>query len=278
MQIYAHRAGRGLAPENTLYACQEVLGLGVDFIDFDVGMTKDRQLVATHDVTLNRDLTRNAEGNFVHECPAIFDLTYDQLSTFNVGQINPYTKYASYFPQQKSLDFAKIPLLNEAIEYILASEKKSTGFQFEIKTDPRKDHLTAPPEAFAQALFQVIHRYNLYERCEVQSFDFRSLFFLQKINPLIKTTYLVPPRRHISLAFLKKLKTFRGSCIGPFQMDVSESLIHEAKALGMKVVPWGYPEKEGCEFNTTQIAKLIAWGVDGIVTDRPDKLRQMLAK
>jgi len=274
MLIYAHRAGRGLAPENTLYACQKVLRLGVDFIDFDVGMTKDGHLVATHDMTLNCDLTRNAEGQFITDPLPIYSLTYAELSSFNVGQINPHSKYTTYFPEQEQLAIAKIPLLREVIEWVLTHESSSTGFQFEIKTDPRKPQCTATPYTFAQTLSRLIQEFNIADRCEVQSFDYRSLFFLQTLYPAIKTTYLTRPKFRMG-SFLKRIKALGGCCWGPFQMDVEEWHIKEAKNLGIKCVPWGYPEKEGCEFNTMQITKLISWGVDGIITDRPDLLKNL---
>ncbi len=66
IQIYAHRAGRGLMPEQTLPAYAAALRLGVDYVDMDIGMTKDGVLVITHDLTLNPDLTRDQNGQMDH--------------------------------------------------------------------------------------------------------------------------------------------------------------------------------------------------------------------
>lgn len=293
MLVYAHRAGRGLAPENTLFACQTALQLDIDFIDFDIGMTKDRMLVVTHDVTLNRDITRDAKGEFITQSIPIYELTYQQLATYNVGQINPSTEYASYFPHQQQVQNAKIPLLKEAIDYVQSIAHDRVGFQIEIKTDPVQPHLTASPEIYAEILYKLLNETKIIERTEIQSFDFQPLLSLQKLDSRVKTAFLTKPSDDLSPSapwmagyaignfgnsFPKMIKALGGSCWGPFQMDVTKANIAEAKELGLKVVPWGYPEKEGTEFNYSQIAKLIEWGVDGIITDRPDLLKVLVKR
>jgi glycerophosphoryl diester phosphodiesterase len=267
MQIYAHRAARGLAPENTLFACHEALQHDIDFIDFDIGMTKDEKLVVTHDVALNPDITRDTQGRYITESILVSELLYEELEIFNVGRINPSSLYATYFPAQKSVAFAKIPLLSEAIEYVL-SMRDDIAFQLEIKVKPGR---TASAETFASALYQLLKESNLIDRTEVQSFDYRALLALQKLDAAIKTTCLTLPG--ILYAPLNYFKKLNASCWSPFQMDVTKPLVEEAKNLGLKIVPWGYPEKEGTEFNAAQIAKLLEWQVDGIITDRPDILK-----
>src|SRR5262249_18591423 len=133
MLVYAHRAGRGLASENTLYACQKVLQYPIDFIDLDIGMTKDGLLVATHDKNLNCDITRDARGKYITDSIPVHSLTHQELSTYNVGKINPESKYASFFPDQQSIPHAKIPLLQEAIDYVQSVVKGGVSFQIEMK-------------------------------------------------------------------------------------------------------------------------------------------------
>jgi len=293
MLVYAHRAGRGLAPENTLYACQTALQFPIDFIDFDVGMTKDGMLVVTHDTALNPDITRDACGEFISQPIPIYELTYQQLAIYNVGQINPRTEYASYFPHQRQSSHAQIPLLKEAIDYVQSIAGERIGFQIEIKTNPAYAHMTAPPEVYAETLYQILQEASIFERTEIQSFDFRPLLNLQKMDSKTKTTYLTKPAddlafsnlwtagyaiSNFSNSFPKMIKALGGSCWGPFQMDVQKANIIEAQEIGLKVVPWGYPEKEPTEFNHPQIIKLIEWGVDGIITDRPDTLIKVLTE
>jgi glycerophosphoryl diester phosphodiesterase len=268
MEIYAHRTARGLAAENTLAGCAICIELGVDYIDLDIGMTKDGVLVVTHDIALNPDLTRDEKGGYIKKRIPIRSLTFAQLQKYNVGKVNPHSKYATYFPDQTGFDEAKIPSLKEVIAYVKKNATRPIGFQIEIKTHHRH---TPPPKVFAQAVDTIIQETKVFDRSEVQSFDFRCLHELRKLNPLIKTSFVsngrVSPKTVYSLG---------GSCWSLYEMDATPAKIKKAQKMGLKVLTWNYPEKEGTEFNKEQISKLIAWGVDGIITDRPDKLKDLL--
>lgn len=291
MDIYAHRAGRGLAPENTLEACAMSLQFEIDFIDFDIGMTRDGQLVVTHDLALNPDITRGPDGKFITEETPVCEMSYSELSCFNVGLINPNVPYASYFPLQRPFPFARIPRLKDAIQYVQKHVGSSVGFQIEIKTDPTAPHLSHSPEKFAEALANLLRETGIIENTEVQAFDYRCLLALQHLDPSIKTAFLTHPFDHESSlgpwlaghdlqkyggSYPRLIHSLGGGVWGPFQMEVTQEVFLEAKALDLKVVVWGYPEKEGTDFNAQQIKKLITWGIDGIITDRPDLLRQHL--
>lgn len=285
MDIYAHRAGRGLGPENTLEACALSLECAVDFIDFDIAMTRDEQLVVTHDLILNPDIVRNSDGKFITEELPICEMSYKELSTYNVGQINPSSPYASYFPMQRSFTFARVPLLREAIEFVQSQAKSFTCLQIEIKTNPNRPHLSATPEKLSDALATLLKETGSIQNTEVQSFDYRCLLKLQQLNPTIKTSYLTHPT-HLAGhnlnnwggSYPRLIHALGGSCWGPFQMDLTQEALQEAQELGLKVVAWGYPEQEGTDFNVVLIKKLISWGIDGIITDRPDTLTSLIQK
>lgn len=268
VEIYAHRTARGLAAENTLAGCDVCIELGVDYIDFDIGITKDGMLVVTHDPTLNPNLTRDEGGSYIKKRIPIHSLTYKELQCYDVGKINPKSKYAAFFPDQTGIDGAKIPSLKEAIEYVKQRSAKSIGFQIEIKTHPRH---TPQSRVFAQAVNRVLQQTGVIERTEVQAFDFRCLTELYKLNPEIKTSYVTKGRFSP-----KTILSLRGNCWSLYEMDATPAKIKKAQEMGIKVVAWGYPEKEGTEFNIEQNRKLIDWGVDGIITDRPDKLKHLL--
>ena len=104
---YAHRAGRGLLPEQTMPAYKEALRLGVDYVDMDINMTKDGVLVITHDLGLNPNLTRDENGNWVTDPKLIHSMTYAELKKYNVGEIKPGTVYGKLFPYQRPCKFAK---------------------------------------------------------------------------------------------------------------------------------------------------------------------------
>jgi len=294
IQIYAHRAGRGLMPEQTMPAYVAALRLGVDYVDMDIGMTKDGVLVITHDLTLNPDLTRDESGKWITERIPIKSLTLHELQKYDVGRLKPGTKYASFFPYQRPVDRTPIPTLREIVQLVKKIAGDKVGFQIEIKNDPTQRELTVSPRDFALALYQLIKEEDIGNRTEIHAFDWRCLIELNKLDKNIKTAYLTDHTTEVmddtekgtwtagllpkdyGYSLPKMVKHLGGCCWEPYEMDLTKSDLDEAHRLGLKVVVWGWPEQEGTEFNYAQIEKLIDFGVDGIITDRPDILRGIL--
>ena len=294
-QIYAHRAGRGLVPEQTIPAYYAALRLGADYVDMDIGMTKDGVLVITHDLTLNPNLTRDKNGEWIKEQIPINELTLKELQEYDVGRLKPGTKYASYFPHQRPVDSTVIPTLKEVVRFVKKIAGDKVGFQIEIKNDPAKPEITASPKEFAAALYKLMKDEGIIDRTEVQAFDWNCLIQLNKLDKNVKTAYLsdhttmatddtgkgtwtaglLPKDYEYSLP--KMVKHCGGYCWEPYEMDLTKDKLDEAHKLGLKVVAWGWPEQEDTEFNYEQVEKMIEWGVDGIITDRPDILRGILA-
>lgn len=294
IQIYAHRGARGLMPEHTLPAYVAALRLGVDYVDMDIGMTKDGVLVITHDLTLNPDLTRDQNGRWITDRIPIRSLTLHELQKYEVGRLKPGTQYASYFPHQRPVDHTHILTLREVVRFVKKIAGDKVGFQIEIKNDPTKPELTASAKEFAQALYQLIMEEAIGDRTEIQAFDWRCLIELNKMDKDIKTAYLSDHTTEVmddtekgtwtagllpkdyGYSLPKMVKHLGGHSWEPFAMDLTKSDLDEAHRLGLKVVAWGWPEQEGTEFNYAQIENMIALGVDGIITDRPDILRGIL--
>ena len=136
---------------------------------------------------------------------------------------------------------------------------------------------------------------SISDRTEIQAYDWRCLVELNKLDKNIKTAYLsghttvvmdntekgtwtagLLPKDH-DYSLPKMVKHLGGNCWEPFAMDLTKADLEEAHRFGLKVVTWGWPELEDTEFNYAQNDKLLDWGVDGIITDRPDILRGILA-
>ncbi|MCF6764887.1 glycerophosphodiester phosphodiesterase [Thiotrichales bacterium 19S3-7] len=296
VQIYAHRGGRGLAPENTIPAYQSALRLGVDYVDMDVGITKDGVVVVTHDLELNPEITQR-DGKFIKAAIPIYDLTFKELQTYDVGKLKPNTDYANYFPMQYQIDDVHIPTLKEVIRYVKSISGNQVGFQIEIKTDPKEPQKTVSPEEFAIKVYQVLKEEKVIDRSEIQAFEFRCLLKLQQLDKNIKTAYLTDHTNNPKVAskkkrtlwtagydvkdydnsFPKMVKALGGNAWEPYEMDLTQDELIEAQKLGLKVVVWGWPEEENTEFNYHRVVELINWGIDGIITDRPDQLRGILS-
>ena len=298
-EIYGHRGARGLSPENTIPAYKTAIELGVDYVDMDIGMSRDGVLVVTHDLTLDPVITRDEKGQWITNKLLVKSLTLAQIKTYDVGRINPQSKYASYFPDQYWLNRIEIPTLQEVIRYVKTHAPSTMKFQIEVKTDPTKKDETVTPEVFAKALITLLEKEGIVLRTEVQAFDYRVLLALQKINPDIKTAYLTAKisaenmknsnpeiaglwsagrlLKDYDYSIPKMIHAMGGKIWGPQDIEVTKENVKEAHQLGLKVVPWTWPENTGSEINTQMIEKLLGLGVDGIITDRPDILKGLKA-
>lgn len=191
--VYGHRGARGLAAENTLIAFDEALKHHVDAIDLDVVMTQDHVLVVYHDLTLNADITRDANGDWIddHAVIAVKNLTLDAIKTFDVSGVRPNSQYSQiYTAQQIAREHVRIPTLEEAIQYIKAHADYPVGFQIEVKTDPTQPEISVSPETMILALNHIIEQEGIAHRTKVQAFEWPCLFLLQKLNPSVQTAYL----------------------------------------------------------------------------------------
>jgi glycerophosphoryl diester phosphodiesterase len=288
--LQGHRGARGLLPENTLPAFRKALEIGVDTIECDMGITKDGVVVLVHDLRLNPDITRGPGGRWLDgPGPAVADLTFAELQQYDVGRIRPGTKYAQDFAQQQPVDGARIPRLSDLFELVKSSGNAKVGINCETKVDPTDPAATRPPAEFARRVIEEIRRAGMDARVTVQSFDWSTLQVVQKEAPGIRTAYLSSPRtlaprsdggpspwlagfapeRHGSVP--GAVKAAGGKVWSPNQAYLSPERVAEAHALGLEVIPWTVNDP-------AMMRKLIDMGVDGIISDRPDLVREALAK
>lgn len=297
IKIYGHRGARGLSPENTLPGYQTALTIGVDAIDMDVGMTKDGEIVVTHDYSLNPDITRYLNGQWLKEDANLFikELTLAELQNYDVGRIKSDVPYARLFPSQYPIDQVSIPTLKQVIQQVKQTGNDQIIFQIEIKTNPEEPRYTFSPKEFAEGVSKIILEEDILARTQVQAFDYRCLLELQKIHPEIHTAFLTSELDKIRPAAIthlwraghrvvdhndsipKMIATLGGKIWGPEDVELTPELVAEAHELGLKVIPWNWPEREKTEINLPLILKLIEMDVDGIITDRPDILRGLLS-
>lgn len=269
IQIYGHRGARADYPEHSIEGYTHALLSGVSYLDADILMSREGELIATHNLALDPNTTRDSSGKFISpiDPPAIHCLSVAELKKYDIGMIKPGSDYAKLFPHQQVIA-AQILTLEEMIDFVISKVGDRVGFQIEIKSGP-------PIQKMAKKLASLLHKKGVIDRTEVQSFDWAYLIEIQKIDPSIKTAYLTMPSTPIDL---NSIVGHGGAVFGPFEMDVTKQLVEKAHILGLKVVPWGWPEKEGTAFNEPCIRRLIEWDVDGIITDVPKALFLLLSE
>ena len=287
-----HRGARGLLAENTLPAFAKALAIGVNTLELDIAVTSDNIIVITHNPKLQAETTRDKDGAWLDETgPAIHSLTLQQIKSYDVGRLKSGTKYQARFPQQQGLDGVSIPTLVELIQLIKRSGNTQVRLNIETKLQPKKPELYPDPDIFIDLLLKTLKRQDFVNRVTIQSFDWRSLQEVQKQAPAIPTSYLTvqqgwmdniqsgEPGPSIWTAgydidnydgnTVEMIKAAGGNIWSSHHRNVSSSSINQAHALGLKVKVWTVN-------NTDRMQTLINMGVDGIITDYPDKLRQVL--
>ena len=290
--LQGHRGARGTSPENTLAGFARALGIGVTTLELDCGVTKDGVVVVSHDRVLNPDHTRDAAGNFLATPgPAIVDLTYEELRQYDVGRIRPGSEYAAAFPEQVPVDGERIPRLADVFALVEKSGNRTVRFNIETKIDPAHPEQTVSALAFARALEAAVREAGMASRVTVQSFDWRTLRLLGTLAPdiaLVGLTDQQPDEDTVEIgkpgtspwlgeldvddhggSVPKLVQALGAKTWSPHALDLTPALVAEAHSLGLLVVPWTVNDPLAME-------KVIALGVDGLITDYPDRLRSVM--
>jgi glycerophosphoryl diester phosphodiesterase len=286
--LQGHRGARGLAPENTMAAFRTAIDLGVTTLETDLAVTNDDVLVISHDPMLNPDLVRGPDGKWLGVAgPPIRSLSLADLRRYDIGRLDPASRYAQQFPSQKPADGQRFPTLAE----VFALGGPTLRFNIEIKTDPAKPDLTVDPARFAQLVVDAIRQAKTGDRTTIQSFDWRGLLAARKLAPEIATACLSiesnnsdtvgraagrpsPWLGGLDLAAhggsVPRLAKEAGCSVwSPFWRNVNAEAVKEAQALGLKVIPWTVNDP-------AEMTRLIALGIDGLITDYPDRAKAVL--
>lgn len=301
--LEAHRGGRDVRPENTLYSYAYAIELGATSIECDMQLTKDGQIVMSHNPILNSDITRDENGNYIENKKYDIRLmTVDELKKFDVGVMNP--NCGEYYDLHGKTQFtydAKIPTLEELMQLIQSYGDKNIVLNIETKSYPDPASAgyknNADPKKFVEVFNNIVKKYDMEDRVVLQSFDWQTLIEMKKLNPNISTSALWQEqpswgRDSESLRRYEKkkspwlggldIKDYQGNpvkaahaigadIISPYYTEISKQDVDEAHSLGMKVVPWTVN-------NEKDMNMLLDMGVDGIISDKPWLLKQVLEK
>ena len=291
--LQGHRGARGLAPENTLPAFATALSLGVTTLELDTAITRDGVIVVSHDPFLNPDFTRGADGAYLKSRgPSLHSLSFEELQRYDVGRINPESRYAQLHPAQTPVDGTRIPRLAEVFALTRQAGNYDVRFNIETKISPLAPTDTLPPDAFTDRLLAMIYANGMSEQVSIQSFDWRTLQRSQQQAPAIPTVYLSAQRpwldniaqgkpegspwtagfqaRDHGGSVARMVKAAGGRVWSPYFGDVDQAKITEAHALGLEVVVWTVNLPPDIE-------RMLELKVDGIISDRPDIVRAAMA-
>jgi glycerophosphoryl diester phosphodiesterase len=289
--VQGHRGARGLAPENTLPAFAKALSIGVDTLELDVGLTSDFTVAIAHDRTLNPDIARGPDGAYVAPGIAIRSLSLDRLKQYDVGVLRPGSNYAKQFPEQAAVPGTRIPTLAELTELVERSGNRTVRFNIETKLSPLAPEETIAPDRFAAILVETLRNIGIASRTTIQSFDWRTLKAVQRIAPEIPTVCLTiergggdnvqrgrpgpsPWTAGLDIdefgSVPRLVKAASCKVWSPFHGDVTPAALAEAKSLGLSTVVWTVNDP-------ADMTRLIEAGVDGIISDYPDRLRAVMS-
>ena len=267
IDLQGHRGCRGLMPENTIAAILHSIDLGVTTLEMDVVITKDNKVILSHETFMNPEISTPPNGQQFaspkDKSFNIYQMTHEELSKWDVGM-----KFNPKFPSQKKMPAIK-PLLSDVIDsverYVKANHLKPLNYNIETKCAPATDGISHPdPEAFVALLMDVVTKANISKRTIIQSFDKRSLQVLHQSYPSIKTSYLFGESNKKTPEQLVDDLGFRPDMLSPAYQLIDKAYVEACRKLKVKLIAWTVNEEKDIE-------NMAALGVDGIISDYPDK-------
>ncbi|MEA5256728.1 glycerophosphodiester phosphodiesterase family protein [Arcicella aquatica] len=269
-EIEGHRGCRGLMPENTILAFKKALDLGVETLELDVCITKDQQVVVSHEPYINALFSTHPNGLAVtkkeEKSLNLYHMTYEEISRYDTG-----LRGNRFFPEQQKLATNK-PLLNEMLAfcegYIQQKGLNLVHYNIEIKSEEKEYGISQPEsiEVFAHLVYQTIIQYIPFERVIIQSFDFNVLRFWHQqiqIKQYDRCTLSALVEREGIEPSLQKLG-FIPDVFSPYFKQLTKGKVAMCHQKGMKVIPWTVNE-------TSDMLAMKNIGTDGLITDYPDR-------
>jgi glycerophosphoryl diester phosphodiesterase len=302
--LQAHRGGIGLTVESTLASFARGIDTGVSTLELDLQITKDGREVITHDRKISGkkclDTAPVTPGDplYPYAGKYVKDLTFAQVRSLDCGSLTQ-----PEFPGQQASPGAKMPTLAEVFAMADARHASQVKFNIETKVEAGAPQETAPREQFVEVALREINKANMQHRVSIQSFDWGSLLLVKQQAPQIPTVALT------NKDFLQAGQPGKSPWLGGIDSDdfggdivasaaslgfdaispvhgtpqngsvddanyvpyVTNDMVNRAHAAGMKVIPWTADDKP-------TMRALIADGVDGMITDYPNRLRDVMSE
>jgi glycerophosphoryl diester phosphodiesterase len=263
--LQGHRGARGLKPENSIPAFLIALDSGVTTVELDLAVTSDQQIIVSHEPWMAASICTQPDGQPIRERDEkkfnIYKMTYADVTLFDCG-----LKGNEKFPQQEKVKTSK-PLLKDVIaaieEHIRNYTQYEVDYNIEIKTEPAGDNKFHPtPRVFSDMVYALLDEYLPMERVIIQSFDFRVLKYFHEKYPDLRLAALVENNRGPE----KNLEElgFNPSIYSPYFELLTAQQVKDLQRMKVRVIPWTVNE-------LADMKKMRAFGVDGFITDYPDR-------
>ena len=301
--IQAHRGGIGLTVENTLTSFSKALELGVSTLELDVQITQDGEAVVTHDRRVTgakcKDTAPYVAGDpeYPYVGKYVKDLTLAQVRQLDCGSLRQPD-----FPGQRLDPGVRMPMLREVFGLVHRYHANGVKLNVETKVEAGAPAETAPREQFVQVTAAEIRRAHIGRQVTIQSFDWGALMRMRQVAPGLPIVALTnyeflqtgQPGRSPWLGgididdfggdLVAATKSFGADAISPvhgfpqngkvtdpgYRPYVTTEMVASAHRAGMKVIPWTVDDQP-------TMRSLIDKGVDGLITDYPDRLREVVA-
>lgn len=274
--VEGHRGARGLVPENIVPSFLAAVDAGATGVELDVRLTSDGHVVVWHDPTLQADKCLSDRGLVGAR---VDELTLAQLQTVDVGSLTLPT-----FPQQRAVPDARISTLAELLA-ACAQPAPRLWWTIELKVDPRDPREVATRRQLVEGVLSSIHDARIDERCFVHSFDWAVLDLARELDPgLLRSALAVMGQTYRegsewlgSVRWEDHGDDLAGAAaaigaqvVSPHHVTCDRPFVERAHGLGLGVLPWTVNEDD-------DLRRVLDAGVDGLVTDYPDRALAIVA-
>ncbi|MBR9756715.1 MAG: glycerophosphodiester phosphodiesterase [Algicola sp.] len=263
--VQGHRGCRGILPENSLPAFKKAVALGVNTLELDLAVSKDKKVVVSHEPFMSRFYCLDPNGA---EIPVekdtllnLYKMDYEEIKQFDCGS-KPHERFA----EQENMPVYK-PLLREVFT-LADSLNRHITYNIELKARPEYDNIYTPePKEFVTLVLKELSDKQLFNRCNLQAFDNRVLEEIKRQAPNMKVAMLVDEHEDIDEKLAEL--SFKPEIISPYYELLVKSDVKAYQQQGYKIIPWTVNEIDDMEV-------MIAFGVNAIITDYPNRLLPLL--
>jgi glycerophosphoryl diester phosphodiesterase len=270
IDLQGHRGARGLYPENSIEGFIQALEMGVNTLEMDVVVSADHQLILSHEPWFSHKICVDPQGRQIKKEDEkqwlIYKMTVEEIKEFDCGSIPD-----ARFPAQAKFRTCK-PSLNQVIDsveqFLIANELPPVDYNIETKSKPEWDSVYTPaPDHFVKLLYDVIRKKDLKTRTILQSFDPRTLQAMRSIDSGIRLSLLV--ENDLALEVNINNLGFQPEIYSPNFRLLNQESMQIARNLGLRVIPWTVNEID-------EMQALLELGVDGLITDYPDRGKEAI--